>query len=415
MNRKDGILFHLMPLQDKMKKQIVITGWQSQILTALYENDLLCELWLEPDKEQVRIGDIYIGKVKHIVPNIQAAFVEIQPGVMGYYSLNKNKNHLFVNPKKNDKLVAGDEIVVQVEKENLKTKAWTLTGKLSFPGRYTVLNAGHHETFISSRIKSLDERERLRSIVAEASYTDTGWMIRTEAEGMTADMIYREMSALSVNHKRIMSTSRSRTCFSKLWSGDTIYEQTIRQARKAGSCIVTTDCEKIYQKVSDTFSAAGASETEDLTLKYYDDPSYPLIKLKGLEAQIERAIQKKVWLKSGAYLVIEPTEALTVIDVNTGKAVGRQNMEDNFFRINMEAAREVCRQLRLRNISGIVIVDFINMKNQDHLRQLMECLKEEASKDTVQTTVVDRTALHLVEITRKKVHRSLFEQVHRLI
>ncbi|MGN0203184.1 MAG: ribonuclease E/G [Coprococcus sp.] len=397
-----------------MKKQIVITGWQSQILTALYENELLCELWLEPEKDQVRIGDIYIGKVKHIVPNIQAAFVEIQPGIMGYYSLNSNKNHLFVNSKKNDKLVAGDEIVVQVEKENLKTKAWTLTGQLSFPGRYTVLNAEPHKILISSRIKSFNERERLRSIIADSSYTDTGWMIRTEAEDMSADIIYGEMAALLVNYNHIMSIYRSRTCFSKLWSGDTIYEQTIRQARRSGSCVVTTDCETIYRKISDTF-AADKSETSSLTLKYYDDPSYSLIKLKGIEAQIEKAIQKKVWLKSGAYLVIEPTEALTVIDVNTGKAVGKQNMEENFFRINMEAAREVCRQLRLRNISGIVIVDFINMKNQDHLRQLMECLKEEASKDAVQTTIVDRTALHLVEITRKKVHRSLFEQVYRLI
>lgn len=397
-----------------MKKQIIITGWQSQILTALYENDLLCELWLEPEKEHVRIGDIYIGKVKHIVPNIQAAFVEIQPGVIGYYSLNSNKSHLFVNTKKNEKLVAGDEIVVQIEKENLKTKAWTLTGQLSFPGRYTVLNAGHHKVLISSRIKSADERERLSSVVTDSSYTDTGWMIRTEAEGMPADMIRSEMADLYVNYNNIMSTYKNRTCFSKLRSGDTIYEQTIRQARRDGNCTVTTDCNNIYQKISDTFSAADTSGTKDFILKYYDDPLYPLIKLKGLEAQIEKAMQKKVWLKSGAYLVIEPTEALTVIDVNTGKAVGKQNMEDHFFRINMEAAREVCRQLRLRNISGIVIVDFINMKNQDNLHRLMDCLKEEASRDSVQTTVVDRTALHLVEITRKKVHRSLFEQVHRL-
>ena len=148
-------------------------------------------------------------------------------------------------------------------------------------------------------------------------------------------------------------------------------------------------------------------------MKYYDDPDYSLLKLKGIEAQIDKALQKKVWMKSGAYLIIEPTEALTVIDVNTGKAVGRQNMEENFFKINMEAAREVCRQLRLRNISGIVIVDFINMKEPDHLRQLMECLHQDAPKQPEQPTTGDRTPLHLGEITRKTIRKTLFEQMQR--
>ena len=149
-----------------MKRQIVITGWQSKVLTALYEEDTLCELNLEPKKSQVRVGDIYIGKVKHIVQNIQAAFVEITPGVMGYYPLKDNAVHFFVNQKKNDKIVAGDEIVVQVEKENLKTKAWFLTGRLSFPGRYTVLTKGKTGIQISARIKDTAERDRLTGIVS---------------------------------------------------------------------------------------------------------------------------------------------------------------------------------------------------------------------------------------------------------
>lgn len=396
-----------------MKKQIIITGWQSQILTALYENDQLTELWTEPEESPVRVGDIYIGKVKHVVPNIQAAFIEIQPGIMGYYSIGSNPSPLFVNPKKNEKLAAGDEIVVQVEKENLKTKAWTLTGRLSLPGRYTVLNAYPHDVRISAKIKSQDERERLRSIVMEQSCTDVGWMIRTEANGKACEIIKGEMRRLMIDHNKIMSTYKHRTCFSKLRSGDTFYMQTIRQSRTSESCIVTTDRPEIYQYLLDTFGDTACDKSSDLILKYYDDPDYSLLKLKGIEAQIDKALQKKVWMKSGAYLIIEPTEALTVIDVNTGKAVGRQNMEENFFKINMEAAREVCRQLRLRNISGIVIVDFINMKEPDHLRQLMECLHQEAAKDPVQTTIVDRTALHLVEITRKKIRKTLFEQMQR--
>lgn len=185
--------------------------------------------------------------------------------------------------------------------------------------------------------------------------------------------------------------------------------QTVRQAIRADECVITTDNAAIYQQLVQL----AEKWPETVTVKLYEDISYPLVKLKGIEAQIDKALQKRVWMKSGAYLVIEPTEALTVVDVNTGKAIGKQNMDENFFKINMEAAQEVCRQMRLRNLSGIIIVDFINMKNPDHIHQLMNYLKAEAAKDVVQTTIVDRTALHLVEITRKKIRKPLFEQFHR--
>ncbi len=391
-----------------MKRQIVITGWQSKVLTALYEEDILCELNLEPQKSRVRVGDIYIGKVKHIVQNIQAAFVEITPGVMGYYPLKDNAVHFFVNAKKNDKIVAGDEIVVQVDKENLKTKAWFLTGRLSFPGRYTVLTKGKSGIQVSSKIKDETERKRLTEMMAGRQTEGASWMIRTEARGRSSEEIEEEMERLMVDYNRIMSTARSRTCFTKLMSGDSPYAQLIKKFAHGSDCRVTTDLLEVYDELKENFKRWGLSSE---ILKYYQDDSYPLIKLKGIESQMDKALQKRVWLKSGAYLVIEPTEALTVIDVNTGKAIGKQKMEENFFRINIEAAKEVCRQLRLRNISGIVIVDFINMKEPEHLKALMDILREEAAKDSVQTTVVDRTSLHLIEMTRKKVHRSLAEQV----
>lgn len=395
-----------------MKRQIVITEYKKQLLTALYEEDTLFELWLEPQRDQVRVGDIYIGKVKHIVPNIQAAFVEITPGVMGYYSLKENTRHLFANAKSNDRVVAGDELLVQVEKENLKTKACSLTGRFSLPGRYAVLNAGRTDVRISSKIKLPEERQRLKDAAADRP-GEWGWMIRTEANGHPADMIIEEMSQLEVDYNNIMSTYRQRTCFSKIYSGDTIYLQILRKYLSDAECTVTTDHPSVYEQLQALIQQTTTHPA--ITLKYYEDPAYPLIKLKGIEAQIDKALQKRVWLKSGAYLVIEPTEALTVIDVNTGKAIGRQQMEDNFFKINMEAAGEVCRQMRLRNLSGIIIVDFINMQSSEHLQQLMHYLKQETAKDPVQTTVVDRTALHLVEITRKKVRKPFYEQVNRTI
>lgn len=201
-------------LQNKiMKKQVIITGWQSRVLTALYENDLLYELWMESEDNQVRVGDVYIGKVKHIVPNIQAAFVEITPGVMGYYSLKENTEHLFVNPKKNDKVVAGDEIVVQIEKENLKTKAWNLSGKISFTGRYMILNAGRKGVQLSAKIKDEAQRESLSSIVTNSAYNDKGWLIRTEAKDVPVGTILEEMERLIVNYNKLMSTAKEQNMF----------------------------------------------------------------------------------------------------------------------------------------------------------------------------------------------------------
>ena len=293
----------------------------------------------------------------------------------------------------------------------MKTKAWFLTGRLSFPGRYTVLTKGKTGIQISARIKDTAERDRLTGIVSGEEIEGAAWMIRTEASGQRAEVIGEEMHRLEVDYNRIMSTSCMRTCFSKLMSGDSPYTQLIKKFAHGSTCRVTTDLPEVYDELKENFGRWGLSEE---ALQYYKDDSYPLIKLKGIEAQMDKALQKRVWMRSGAYLVIEPTEALTVIDVNTGKAIGKQKMEENFFKINLEAAQEVCRQLRLRNISGIVIVDFINMKDPEHLKALMDVLREEAAKDSVQTTVVDRTSLHLVEMTRKKVHRSLAEQVRLL-
>lgn len=397
-----------------MKRQLVITTYRNQLLTALYENDMLMELWFEPLGDHVRVGDIYIGKVKHIVPNIQAAFVEIQPGIMGYYSLKENTVHHFTNLKKNDKVIAGDELVVQVSKENLKTKAWSLTSRLSLPSRYIVLNADKENIQISSKIKSEPERSRLKAIVDSAMQAEKhiGFMVRTEAQGKAEEEIMSELSALQVDYNRIMSIADKRTCLSKLHGGDTIYLQLMKRYMSSSDLTITTDQYEIYHAMQVFLSRY--PEESALNLKYYEDAGYPLIKLKGIEAQLDKALQKRVWMKSGGYLIIEPTEALTVIDVNTGKAIGHQNMEQHFFKINMEAAKEVCRQLRLRNISGIIVVDFINMKNEAHLQELMQYMRSEAANDSIQTTVVDRTALQLVEITRKKTRRSLAEQIRSL-
>ncbi len=414
-----------------MDREIIVTGYRSALLTAVIENGRAAELWTEPPEGDIRVGDIRIGKIKNIVQNIQAAFVEIAPGVTGYYSLNENKSHYFVNPKKNSIPKAQDEILVQVEKENLKTKSWKLTSQITYAGRYIVMKArpetadgsgsepdkNSHSVMISSKITDENECMRLKNIVRDivAQYpSGSDWIIRTQSSGTDEEDIRREISELMVYHNKIMSTYTKRVCYSKLRSGDTLYGEVIRRCSARGRCRIITDIPSVYDEIGQFLSSVSyAGDSCDLS--FYDDPDYPLIKLKDLEAQIDKAVQKRVWLKSGAYLIIEPTEAMTVIDVNTGKSVSdRKDTEDHFFSINMEAAAEVCRQMRLRNMSGIIVVDFINMKDPEHVKELTEYLKAEAYKDSLRPVVVDRTALQLVEITRKKVHRPLSEQLRSL-
>ncbi len=377
---------------------IVICGYQNRLLTCCFQGDTLIDLQAEQRDARVRVGGLYIGKVKYIVQNISAAFVEFLPGCMGYYSLTENTEHHFVNPGRKAPVVAGDELLVRVSRENLKTKSWTLSSALTFSGRFVVLDTSHVGVRISSRIRDKKERERLAQIISGKD-PDHGWTVRTLAEGREAPLIEDEMDKLLVDHNEIMSTYRMRTCYSVLRKGVTAYEQMIQRHLPEGGLKVTTDLPEVAENLK---GLPG--------LRFYQD-DYPLIKLYNIEARVEKALAKKVWLKSGAYLVIEPTEALTVIDVNTGKSTGKGNYEDHFYKINLEAAGEAMRQIRLRGLSGIILIDFINMKDEDHLRSLMECLRRAAAQDPVRTTVVDRTALQLVEITRKKERRTLREQL----
>lgn len=388
-----------------MSKEVIITNYKNQYMIASLFDGKAAEIFFKAPGA-LKIGDIFIGKVKNIVENIQAAFVEIQPGIIGYYSLKTNTHHLLTRPS-NRRLSVGDEILVQVERGSIKSKAPVLTSKIQLSGKNMVFLGNQQSIGISKKIISTERREALKVLGKALTETEvSGLIFRTDSAECTDQILQDEYRQLEVDYKNIMSIYPNRTCYSKIYTKPEDWLQYVHMVPEPGLRILT-DVPEIYHLLQSKYRHM----IQPPLVELYDDPEYPLIKLKSMETQISRALAKNVWLKSGASLVIESTEALTSIDVNTSKTEIHKKDEETFFQINMEAAAEICRQLRLRNLSGIIIVDFINLSSKENELRLMSELKKLARKDPVPLNVVDMTALGLVEITRKRTYRPLHEQV----
>lgn len=394
--------------------KLLITRWGDQILTALTENGKFLSFNLEPAEETGLLGNIYIGKVKNIVKNINSAFIDLGNGLTGYYSLTDNKTHLFTDAaaKTQDShrpLRQGDEILVQVERDAVKTKDPVLTSNLNFTGKYLVLTQWKKQIGFSGKIRDKAWKQHMQNLLEKETAGSFGLIVRTNAREAGEEEILQELELLARRRQTLLASASHRTCYSLLASSDPAYISSIRDAYKDELDAVVTDDKACYEAVRQYLEE---NQPEDLEkLSFYEDPMLSLSKLYSLETALEQALGKHVWLKSGGYLVIEPTEALTVIDVNTGKYAGKKTQAETIFKINQEAAAETARQLRLRNLSGIIVIDFIDMETEEERLRLMSLLERELLKDPVKTVLVDMTRLGLVEITRKKVKRPLSEQV----
>ncbi len=390
--------------QEQISRQLVIIFWQGRLLTAVYENDKLAEILLDTVDDLV-LGDIYVGKVQNIVKNINAAFVEFdkEKRRCGYYSLKENTEHFFMNPKKGTALVPGDELLVQVIKEPIKTKPAMLTGRFTLTGQHLILTAKKSFVGISTKITVPKDKQRLQKIIEPFVTKDYGFIVRTQAIEASEETLCQEASRLSGQYEAILKKAAFSKCFLKIYSAMPSYLRYIQSHPDIEK--ITTDIPEIYENLKSGLMDLGLS----IPLILYKDDTWPLVKLKSLKTHMERALNPQVWLKSGGFLMIQPTEAMVVIDVNTGRYAGKKNDQETYFKTNMEAAQEIARQLRLRNLSGIIIIDFIDMKSPDMRKALFSKMKELLEKDTVKTTLVDTTRLGLMEITRKKEHRPLHE------
>lgn len=393
----------------KPQSKLIITDYKDKIASVLTEDSRPVQISLESKNQESILGNIYIGRVQNIVKNINAAFVEIAPGLTGYYSLTENRRHWLGDQPEEKNLQVGDEIMVQVEKDRIKTKSPTLTSDISLAGKYCVLTALSPKTSFSSKIRSSHWKETVKELIEDRKPPSRGVIVRTNARDASYEEIFQELDSLAGEFEKVLAQRAFRTCHSLLYQASAPFLREIRNVYADTLKAIVTDKQDLYDEI---FRYLSLNQPEDLEkLVFYEDPLLSLSALYSLETAIEEALQPRVWLKSGGYLVVEPTEAMTVIDVNTGKFSGHKNLRDTLMKINLEAAHAVARELRLRNLSGIIVVDFIDMEAEEDRNLLMEELRSSVRKDPVKTTVVDMTKLNLVEITRKKVRPSLYQQI----
>lgn len=395
-----------------MERKVLITECYDKLLTALIENDEIVELHYHPRTVdgKCNLGEIYVGKVKQIVPNIHGAFIEIAKGVECYYSLEEKYTPIYSNKfSKKSELCIGDELLVQVQKEAVKTKVPMVSGNLNFTGKYVVLTSGNCKIGVSTKLPK-NKRDELLEFGKKYESKEYGIVFRTNAGTAEYEELENEIQKLEERFERITTYGKMRTCFSKLQGVPNPAVQMLRDFRQTGLTEIVVDADAqngtLYQE---TVNFLKEEQPEDLPLlRAYSDKNFPLRKCYRLEHFTEEARAEKVWMKSGAYLVIQPTEALTVIDVNSGKCLKKTK---SFYDINREAAKEAAKQIRLRNISGIIIVDFVNLSNIEEKDALLKYFQQELNKDSNPGKVIDMTKLQLVEVTRKKVRRTLEESL----
>ncbi len=378
------------------------------IAAALYQEKKMLEVTLEPAEQQSILGNIYVGRVKNIVKNLNAAFIEIAPGMPCYYPLDEMKQPLFVKKINSPNMVQGDEVVVQVAQESSKSKPPKVTTNLNLSGKYLVLTSENKRIGISRKI-SEEKREELKKHLSFDASEDFGIIVRTNAASALNEEILEEYEKLKQEYRNIQKIAPYRTVFSCIKESTPEYLHMLQNVNQLWLTSILTDAPELFEKAREYLNAAQPEDLKKLSL--YEDPGITLSSLYRLEHHLKEALQEKVWMKSGGYLVIQPTEALTVIDVNSGKSISKKQVQEHYLKINLEAAEEIARQLRLRNLSGIIIVDFIDMKSDESRELLMQALSRAVSADPVPVRVVDMTKLNLVELTRKKVRKSLAEQV----
>ena len=384
-------------------------------VAALSEEERIVEIRLESNQEKSILGNIYTGQVENIATNIQAAFVQIEPGKRCYYSLAEAQRAVFSAERKgNGPLRPGDELLVQVSRDAMKGKLPALTSNLNFTGRYLVLTTGDKKFGLSSKL-ALEDRHRLSGWLkeeAERPDKEFGIIVRTNAADASKEEILKELEWLKGRYHKAVVQGRNRTCFSLVLETEPFYVAAVRDAYGRDLDEIITDVPEIREMILGYLEEISPELKEKL--RFYQDKLLPLYKLYRVETALDAIQKEKVWLNSGGFLVIQQTEAFVSIDVNSGKYTGKKKMEETFRKINLEAAAEIGRQLRLRNLSGIILIDFINMENPDHRDELFHVLQKLLRKDPIKSRAIDITPLHILEMTRKKVRRPVIEDIREL-
>ncbi|MEE3168587.1 MAG: ribonuclease G [Pseudomonadota bacterium] len=401
-----------------MSEEILINVTPVETRVALVENGMLQEAYIERTSRKGIVGNIYKGKVVRVLPGMEAAFVDIGLERAAFIHASdvvpsqSNGDEATDAPKTvpdiRSLLREGQSLVVQVTKDPIGTKGARLTTQLSIPSRYLVFMPGVSHVGISQRIEDENERARLKTLVEEAAAEDPevqgGYIIRTAAEAaspedLIGDMKYLHRLSVSIK-ERIARVQAPSVVYQDL----PLFIRTIRDLIRPQTEKIRIDSRESHQRVME-FVQEFVTEFAD-KVEYYPGER-PIFDLYSVEDEIQKALSRKVQLKSGGYVIIDQTEAMTTIDINTGAFVGHRNLEETIFKTNLEAARAISRQLRLRNLGGIIIIDFIDMEDSEHQRQVHRMLEKMLERDHAKTKITGVSELGLVEMTRKRTTESL--------
>ncbi len=397
-----------------MTTEILVNVTPRESRVAVVENGALLEIYVERANRRGLTSNIYKGRASRVLPGMQAAFIEAGLQRTAFlhasdFATAADASDSPLQPRTADirsLINEGDEILVQVLKDPLGSKGARLTTFVTLPSRYLVYMPRGHGVGVSARIEDDEERTRLRSLIESQLAADArgGYIVRTVAEGAAEEALLADMRFLQRLWKAIAERGFHAPAETLVHEDLPLHLRILRDLLGQGVARVMVDSQQTYQQMLD-FSRQFMPESEG-KIEHYASVR-PIFDLHGIEDEIEKALDRKVPLKSGGYLIIDQTESMTTIDVNTGAYVGHRNLEDTIFRTNLEAAVAIARQLRLRNLGGIIIIDFIDMVDEEHRVQVLQALEKALAADHARTTISTLSPLGLVEMTRKRTRESL--------
>lgn len=418
-----------------MSAEILINVRPHETRVAYVDSGVLTDLKIERKTSPTLVGAIHRGTVLRVLPGMQAAFVDIGLEKAAFLYVGDIREDLDSDsyplseldreeplsetvydeegiPQKNDNktpiqdlLKEGQSILVQVAKDPLGTKGARLTTHISLPGRFIVYLPTIRHLGISRRIENEEERERLKDLVQKINPTG-GVIVRTAGEGATAENLRSDIEYLDRLSKEILKNYEKKKTPGQIHQEMDVELRALRDLMSEVVTSVWVDDVEVHKKVTKFVSQLMPKYKQNIIL--YEEPK-PLFDLYNVELEISRSVDRKIWLKSGGYIVIDEAEALVVIDVNTGRFVGKKDLEDTILKTNLESVKEIAHQLRIRNCGGIIIIDFIDMEKDSHREKIIEALKEEIIKDRAKVNVLSMSSLGLVEMTRKRIRPSLIK------
>ena len=420
-----------------MSSEIIINANPRETRVGVMESHVAVEFYIDHKRDEDIVGNIYKGRVTRVLPGMQVAFVDIGQGKAGFLYVSDvdildimeehenlltkkdnedtEKEDINFQRRRNKKdfdrsylieevLQEGQEILVQVSKNPLGTKGARITTYITLPGRYLVFMPTIDHIGISRRIEDEEERKRLKKVIQDIRGTDAGYIVRTVGEGKNKEEFESDINFLGKLWSDIKNKAENSTVPALIYKDLDLIYRTLRDLFTQDVDQLIVDSPQVYERCRDFADSYMPSFKSRVKLH---NEKEPIFEAYGLEMEIEKALRRKVWLKSGGYITIDQTEALVAIDVNTGKYVGKENPEETILKTNLEAAKEIVCQLRLRNIGGLIVIDFIDMESDSNKEKVFQVLEQAVKTDRSRTNILKISELGLVEMSRQRVRESI--------